>query len=73
MGSFDALYNELLKDENGNTKNCNLISINSKNNLVLGEERLIATVDIEDLIIVDTGDALLISKKRVHPPKSFKE
>ncbi len=63
VGSFDALFDELPKDENNNTLNPNHISIDSKNNLVYGSERKIATVDIEDCIIVDTGDALLISKK----------
>ncbi len=63
VGSFDALYDELPKDENGNTQNPNHISIDSKNNLIYGNERKIATIDIEDCIIVDTGDALLISKK----------
>ncbi|HEO98704.1 MAG TPA: mannose-1-phosphate guanylyltransferase/mannose-6-phosphate isomerase [Epsilonproteobacteria bacterium] len=63
LGSFDALYEELDKDEAGNTLNPNHISIGSRNNLVYGNERKIATVDIEDTIIVDTGDALLISKK----------
>ena len=63
VGSFDSLFEELPKDKNGNTKNENHIAIDSKNNLVYGKERIIATVDVEDLIIVDTGDALLISKK----------
>jgi len=63
VGSFDALYEELPKDENGNTKNSKHIAINSKNNFIYGKERVIATVDVEDLIIVDTGDALLVSKK----------
>lgn len=63
VGSFDALFEELPKDKNHNTKNENHISIDSKNNLVYGNERVIATVDVDDLIIVDTGDALLISKK----------
>ena len=63
VGSFDALYEELPKDDCGNTANENHISIDSKNNLIYGSKRKIATVDIEDLIIVDTGDALLISKK----------
>lgn len=63
VGSFDALYEELPKDENGNTKNSNHIAIDSKNNLIYGGERKIATIDIEDCIIVDTGDALLVSKK----------
>jgi len=63
VGSFDSLYDELPKDENGNTLNEKHISVDSKNNLVYGKDRYIATVDIEDCIIVDTGDALLISRK----------
>ncbi|WP_148624157.1 mannose-1-phosphate guanylyltransferase/mannose-6-phosphate isomerase [Aliarcobacter cryaerophilus] len=63
VGSYDSLYEELPKDENNNTINENHIAIDSKNNLVYGSERKIATIDIEDLIIIDSGDALLISKK----------
>ena len=63
LGSFDALAEEFDKDEVGNTINENLIAINSKNNFVYGEERLISLVGIDDLIVVDTPDALLISKK----------
>ncbi len=63
LGSFDALYEELPKDENGNTLNENHVSLESKNNLVIGSDRTVATVDVEDLIIVDTADALLISRK----------
>ncbi|MEW6552118.1 MAG: mannose-1-phosphate guanylyltransferase/mannose-6-phosphate isomerase [Campylobacterota bacterium] len=63
VGSFDALYDELEKDENKNTLNENHISIDSGNNLIYGNSRTIATVDIENCIIVDTGDALLVSKK----------
>jgi mannose-1-phosphate guanylyltransferase len=63
VGSFDALYEELPKDENGNTKNDKHIAIDSKNNLIQGKDKYIATIDVEDLIIVDTGDALLVSKK----------
>ncbi|MBA3025019.1 MAG: mannose-1-phosphate guanylyltransferase/mannose-6-phosphate isomerase [Sulfurimonas sp.] len=63
VGSFDALFDELPKDENNNTLNEKHIGIDSKNNLIYGNHRIIATVDIEDCIIVDTGDALLISKK----------
>ena len=63
LGSFDALYDELPKDENGNTLNDKHISIDSKNNFIYGKKKYIATIDVEDLIIVDTGDALLVSKK----------
>ncbi len=63
VGSFDALYDELEQDSHGNTQNEKHISIDSKNNLIIGSEKTIATIDVEDLIIVDSGDALLISKK----------
>ncbi|MFK5881028.1 MAG: mannose-1-phosphate guanylyltransferase/mannose-6-phosphate isomerase [Sulfurospirillum sp.] len=63
VGSFDALYEELPKDENNNTLNAKHIAIDSKNNLVHGIDKYIATIDVDDLIIVDTGDALLVSKK----------
>jgi len=48
VGSFDALAKELPNDEN--------------NNLIISA-KLVRTIDIKDTIIVDTGDALLVSKK----------
>jgi len=63
LGSFDALSEEFVKDENGNNENESLIAIDSKNNFVYGNERLVALADIDDLIVVDTPDALLITKK----------
>ncbi len=63
LGSFDALAEEFPKDNEGNSLNENLIAINSKNNFVYGTNRLISLVGIDDLIVVDTPDALLISKK----------
>lgn len=63
LGSFDSLYDELPKDKDSNTEADNTIHIGSSNNLLMSSERLIATIDVEDLIIVDTPDALLVSKR----------
>lgn len=63
VGSFDSLFEELEKDENNNTLNENHICIDSKNNLIYGNERKIATIDLEDMIVIDTADALLVCKK----------
>ena len=63
LGSFDALAEEFPRDALGNSVNENLIAINSKNNFVYGKSRLISLVGIDDLIVVDTPDALLVSKK----------
>jgi mannose-1-phosphate guanylyltransferase len=63
VGSFDTLFEKLPKDRNNNTSNNNYIGIDSKNNLIYGNNRIITTIDIQDTIIIDTGDALLVSKK----------
>ncbi|MDP7319298.1 MAG: mannose-1-phosphate guanylyltransferase [Bacteriovoracaceae bacterium] len=63
LGSFDSLYDELDKDENNNTVDSHYVSINSKNNLIHGQKRYICTYDVDDLIIIDTEDALLIGKR----------
>ncbi len=69
LGSFDSIAGAFPKDENSTVtittgqENLQNVSIDSRNNMILQSDRIIATVDIEDLIIVDTPDALLISKK----------
>jgi mannose-1-phosphate guanylyltransferase len=63
LGSFDSLYEALPKDQSGNTLAENVINLGSKNNLIISSKRLISTIDVEDLIIVDTQDALVIAKK----------
>lgn len=62
LGSFDSLYEVLSKDEHGNaTVGEKPLKINSKNNLVVSQ-KLTAMISVENLIVVDTEDALLISK-----------
>jgi mannose-1-phosphate guanylyltransferase len=63
LGSFDALSEEYPKDKDGNTSDEKLIAMNSKDNFIYSSNRLVALADVDDLIVVDTPDALLISKK----------
>lgn len=63
VGSFDALDAELPKDDAGNTADARLLAIDAHNNMVIASNRTVAAVDVDDLIIVDTPDALLISRK----------
>ncbi len=55
LGSFESLDEEIPSSEN-------VININSSNNLILSPKQ-VATIDVDDLIIIDTADALLVSKK----------
>lgn len=68
IGSFHSLYEILPKDHDNNSlkiEKDNFINIDSKNLLVYGSyDRKIATINLSDLIIIDTKDALLISDNR---------
>lgn len=63
VGSWLALERISSTNENGNVVAGNVITINAKNSIIQGHDKLIATVGIEDLIVVDTEDAILICNK----------
>ncbi len=66
VGSWDSLFEILSSDENGNISNSDdIIRIDSNNTLYQSEinGKLIALIGIEDLVIIDSGKALLICKK----------
>lgn len=60
IGSFSALFNELEKDADNNVINGDVILLNSSNCYVESERSLIAGIDLHDLIIIDTDDAILL-------------
>ena len=63
LGSFDSLADVLPKDDSNNTKDENYLGYQSKNNLIISDKKIICTFGVEDLIVVDTEDALLIGRK----------
>lgn len=63
VGSWDSVYEVLDKDENKNVKVGNVIDIDTKNSLIVGNKRLIATIGIEDLMVIETPDVIVIAKK----------
>ncbi len=63
LGSFEALDQELEKDADGNTQTEKALLLNAKNNLIIEGERTISLIDIENLMVIDTADALLIAPK----------
>ncbi len=66
VGSWSSLFEVLLPDMNGNiATNATLhLAHETHNTLVYGGDgdRLIVTIGVEDMVIVDTGDALLVCK-----------
>ena len=63
IGSWDALFEILEKDEAENVKKGRVISYDTKKCLILGNRRLIATIGLEEHLIVETPDALLVVKR----------
>lgn len=65
VGSWSSLFEVLLPDMNGNiATNTNLhLAHETHNTLVYGgNERLIVTIGVDDMVIIDAGDALLVCK-----------
>lgn len=65
VGSWDALWEISLKDSKGNvvTGGGNVIFEDSEGSLVYSAQKLVTTIGVKDLIIVETKDSLLICKK----------
>ena len=64
VGSWEEFYNLGKKDRNDNVIIGKGYLLDSSGNLVLSDKRFIAGIDIEDMIIIDTKDALLIVPRK---------
>lgn len=63
VGSWLAVGRIKKTNEFGNVIDGNAVTVDTKNCIIQGGKKLIATVGIEDIIVVDTEDALLICEK----------
>lgn len=62
LGSWKSIYDVSQKDENGNVKIGHVIDEGSKNSFVYSSSKLVATIGLEDTILVETEDAILACK-----------
>jgi len=63
VGAWEALWQVLPKDAEGNVAQGDVLMQDSHNTLALSEGRLIACVGVDDLIVVETADAILVAHK----------
>ncbi len=63
IGSWTALWEESPKDKNGNAVKGDAILQDTRNCLIHSGERLVATIGLEDIVIVDTKDAVMVAHK----------
>lgn len=64
LGSFDSFYDVFERDENENITGKENILLDSSDNIIFSEEgKLVATIGLDDMIVIDNRDALLVCKK----------
>ncbi|WP_133500609.1 mannose-1-phosphate guanylyltransferase/mannose-6-phosphate isomerase [Cognatilysobacter terrigena] len=64
IGSWSALWSVAERDADDNRHDGDVMSVDSRGNLVrAAERRMIATLGVDDLVIVDTPDATLVARK----------
>jgi mannose-1-phosphate guanylyltransferase/mannose-6-phosphate isomerase len=67
LGNWTALGDVLEKDERGNIVQGNAIDIGSENCTVIAGDRVLATIGLKDMVVIDTADATLVSSKEMVP------
>jgi mannose-1-phosphate guanylyltransferase/mannose-6-phosphate isomerase len=63
VGSFSTLYDISEKDGNNNVIKGDVLTQDSHNNLIRSDYKMIATVGVEDLVVISTKDAVLVANK----------
>ena len=63
VGSWSALWEVQPHDENGNAQRGDVYLDGVKNSLVRAESRIVAVVGVEDMVVVETEDAVLVAHK----------
>ena len=63
VGSWSALWEVQQGDENGNVLRGDVYTDNVQNSLVRAESRMVALIGVQDLIVVETDDAVLVAHK----------
>ena len=63
VGGFSSLWEVSKHDEDGNAFSGDVKAVNTKNTLAFGDDKLVAIVGVEDLVIVNTKDAVLVAHK----------
>jgi mannose-1-phosphate guanylyltransferase/mannose-6-phosphate isomerase len=70
VGSWTALDDVSERNESGNVINGNVIDVGSRDSIIYAEKRLVATIGLKDMVVVDTPDATLVcSKERAQDVK----
>lgn len=63
LGAWDAVWDSLPRDEKGNASQGDVLHVNSQDNLIYASSRLVSLVGVNNLVVVETPDAVLVSTR----------
>jgi mannose-1-phosphate guanylyltransferase/mannose-6-phosphate isomerase len=63
VGSWSALWDVTAKDSNGNAINGDVLTVDTHNSYIHAENKLVAAIGVEDMVIIETADAVMIAPK----------
>lgn len=63
LGAWDAVWKVLPKDDKGNACLGDVLTVDSRNTLVHATSRLVSLVGVDDLIVIETPDAVLVANQ----------
>jgi mannose-1-phosphate guanylyltransferase/mannose-1-phosphate guanylyltransferase/mannose-6-phosphate isomerase len=63
IGSWSALWEVADKDKHGNATSGDVVALNTKNSYLHSNSRLITTVGVDNLVVIETEDAIMIANK----------
>jgi mannose-1-phosphate guanylyltransferase len=72
VGSFSSLWEVADKDQNGNVAHGDVITTGTNNSFIYSQNKLVSNVGVDDLVVVETKDAVLVAHKdKVQDVKSI--
>ena len=63
VGSWDAVFDVSEKDQDNNALQGNVVAMECRNSLIRSHSRLVAAMGVEDLSVVETRDAVLVTRR----------
>jgi mannose-1-phosphate guanylyltransferase/mannose-6-phosphate isomerase len=63
VGSWSALWDLAPRDGDGNAVNGDVVTVDTRGSYLRAEHRLLATVGVDDLVVIETADAVLVARK----------
>jgi len=64
VGSWSSLWEVLPKDDHGNATQGEVVAADTRNSTIISQGRLVATLGVQDLVVVETPDAVMVSHQK---------